>query len=829
MELRPIHQEIEKENITSSDFLNRVDWNPSYYTGVLCKATTREEVRRKSTARTTSIFASFSNLRGILEYHEATIQKRWTKKTRIQRQAILLKAWPNMPTMHRPDLDAYKRKLTQSKQHKDSFIWPYINQEDLLARPKTLMLLLNSRGRHPPCDFAAADGDLLWLGMMTKALVPALLDFHVMVLNGATDPNEYGKLVAYADNPDAFEWLSSGKQFQEGVGLLILKAQERLLAFLVNCCKQILHDIPEANLTSDVFPTQPEPQLRTEAETTGSDSLAVMVAEAPYRVPAQLDLARIESFLAARASAAEDHMWALREDPGYFADTLRELKEHRGEMVKDTRGKAHPVLDKHYENIFWPRVIEDALADAYLPLEQYSELRRQAHEVRALETKHTAEISPTKGLPKEYLHAILKFRFYLNQAVKCHLDQLKHHFMASPPLRPFFVRQPSTDVISPYFWVRAKPKAFNKFRLNLVHLLRILAEDGKALDFMRMPMVVDELERLLASEPEGKHSISPYVAGVIGEISIIAQCHRQLEIYQPWANGFEFEMMDYREEIKKEFAVRTTPWAGMLSAISEGKLTPLATLGDISGGRFSYPVEKRRTKENVEILRQSEANLDAFWNRTDELVHANAGDLHGTATQHLLLQPRLLQRTSEWIEPTKEKPSSPSTDTEIDALSAPMSALYFGRAPSVPEKRDAIILPLPKTKPKTRGVAQPPSSAADDALETPVSVDPQPTFPVDARALKVFRAIFFNPVATSTPGEVPWNDFLHALFSTGFAAEKLYGSVWQFRPTALDVERSIQFHEPHPRGKIPFRVARRHGRRLHRAYGWHGDMFVLKR
>lgn len=63
--------------------------------------------------------------------------------------------------------------------------------------------------------------------------------------------------------------------------------------------------------------------------------------------------------------------------------------------------------------------------------------------------------------------------------------------------------------------------------------------------------------------------------------------------------------------------------------------------------------------------------------------------------------------------------------------------------------------------------------------------------------------------------------------STGFAIEKLYGSVWQFTPSDLDVERSIQFHEPHPSGKIPFRMARRYGRRLFRAYGRHAGMFKL--
>ncbi|SMR60340.1 unnamed protein product [Zymoseptoria tritici ST99CH_3D1] len=77
-------------------------------------------------------------------------------------------------------------------------------------------------------------------------------------------------------------------------------------------------------------------------------------------------------------------------------------------------------------------------------------------------------------------------------------------------------------------------------------------------------------------------------------------------------------------------------------------------------------------------------------------------------------------------------------------------------------------------------------------------------------------------------GDVPWLDFVHAMVATGFEAEKLYGPVWNFRPTKLDVERSIQFHEPHPSGKIAYRVCRGHGRRLNRAYGWTGDNFVAE-
>ncbi|KAK7739032.1 hypothetical protein SLS53_005930 [Cytospora paraplurivora] len=796
------------------------------------------DVRREAEGRAKRLFVSYNDLRAILERHEATIQKRWVKKTKSQRQAILLKAWPNMATIHRPDFEAFKKESRRGgdvksagTKSRDSFIWPYINQEDLVSRPKTLPLLLNSRGYHTPCDFAAADGDAMHLGKVTGALVPIFLNGHVMVLNGATSPDEYGKLVAWEDHPDAFDWMTSRKQFLPGEGLMILEAQERLLGFLVSCCKQLLHEIAEETLISDISPTKPQLQFRTEAETNGFDSLAVMAAEAPYRSPAQLDLKRIESLLAARASAAEDHLWSLREDPGYFAGMQHEIEEHRQELIKDTQGKAHPVFDRARKNIFWARVIGNLVVEAYLPVETFSELQRQAQELRALQAKHADAVSPLENLPREYLHAILKFRHYLTQAAKGPLGQIKQYAPASPPLRNFFVREPPVDVNSSRLLIRSRPVKKDKVEEELMWLLKTLWEDGQALFFARLPIVVDELERLLDAEPKASQLISPYMASVIGDLSIISQCLRQLEIYQPWANGFEFAMVDFKDDLEKEFAIRTRPWASILNAVAERNLLPIVSLGDNSGGRFAYPIEKRRTKDNVEILRNSEANLDAFWASIDKLMSTKAGNLEGTAVRRLMSSLRIIQRTPEWVEPIREPKTKtetvPNIDRELNALSVPLSALYFGHSPMGSNKSDDIKT---KAKTKTRGTTKTPaptSPIGDNRLEDPNPADPQPTLSVDARALKVFRTVFYNPSTTAMPGEVAWNDFLHALTSVGFAAEKLYGSVWQFSPKKLDVERSIQFHQPHPRGKIPFRVARRYGRRLNRAYGWFGGLFVL--
>ncbi|KAJ5976099.1 hypothetical protein N7481_009806 [Penicillium waksmanii] len=120
-----------------------------------------------------------------------------------------------------------------------------------------------------------------------------------MILHGVSDnAREYGRLVSWEEEPKAVDWMAQRKQFLPGEGLIILEVQD------------------------DDFPILAEPPLKTDQEINGFESLGVMVAEAPYRVPAKLDLSQIESLLSARASAADDHLWALREDSEYFSHVV---------------------------------------------------------------------------------------------------------------------------------------------------------------------------------------------------------------------------------------------------------------------------------------------------------------------------------------------------------------------------------------------------------------------------------------------------------------------------------------------------------------------------
>ncbi|KAF9763319.1 hypothetical protein IL306_003164 [Fusarium sp. DS 682] len=818
--------------------IDGIDWDDptSFFKTIghtVPKILSPDEVRTEAKGRADAIFNSYEQLGKILERHEITLQRRWTKKTRQQRLKILLEAWPGMPTTHRPDFDAFRRETPEQRragktEYRDAFMWPYINQEDL-SQTKPLLLLLNARGRNCPSTFASADWEAMHLGTVSEAISAIFLNRYTMVLNGASSVDEYGVLLSWSENQEAFYWSVNQKQFMPGQGLLILEVQERLMAFLVNCCQKILPDIPEDKMTSAEYPVQPEPHLKTESETNGFESLALMAAEAPYRPPARLDLGRVVSLLAAKASAAEDHLWALREDPSYFAQHLLDLRDHRQETMKDHHGKPHQVTLKGRDGIFWARVLRLAVRDACVFVEVYSELREQAKSLRELQRKYEPGLSPLDDLPQEYLDALVKFRHSLYEAAKGPFRQLRYGFVSSPPIRQFYVRDPDPDPNATKISLQPRTGVkLSKTQQNLNWLTRVLWENDRELLFVRLPPIVDELERLVQSE--AKDLVTPYIAAIIGDIAIISQCIHQLELYQPWAQSFNNAFMEAKNEYESWFSERTKHWGQIDAALGERNVYEHASkFGEPLAGRFTYPIQKRRTKENVDALRRAEANLDAFWAKVDRLLHTKGGKLEGSFVEQLLSQPRILQRTPEWVEPSETKKAA----AEPAVVEKPLSPFYFGLPGNrSSEKTDSrISTKTLKTRVKTRAAANRSSEKEGVAEVAPEasSEDVQPSFQVDQRALKVFRTLFFSPEVTSTPGEVPWNDFLHALASTGFTAEKLYGSVWQFSPTKLDVEASIHFHEPHPRGKLAFTVARRYGRRLHRTYGWTGDMFVLNK
>ncbi|KAF2840650.1 hypothetical protein M501DRAFT_1023066 [Patellaria atrata CBS 101060] len=709
------------------------------------------------------------------------------KKTTQQRKDILLTAWPNMSTTHRPDIDAWKMKNDRtSKSKEDTYYFPYINLEDL-TKPRLLLLFFNSRGRNPPNAFANAD-------------------------LRATHFDRYGELISWDDHPDASQWLFTGRGVHPGHGLWILQVQERLYRFLVDCCKHIVHDIPAANLTNLNQSIQPEPPSLS----SNSDdfiSLTITATEAPYRLPAHLNFRRLESLIEAKLSEAEDYIWSLREDLGYSASAILEWKEHRRETMLDTRGHRHPDFNPTPSTLFWNRVIVNVTSWAFSRVEIWGRLRDMVAELCRLQTVYADDISPDKDLPEPYKSALLSFYFHLTQFVKGSIGSLKTGFIPSPPIRPCFVREPQEPHSTIIRMIRRTNLTKIKGREDLIWIFMTLF-DERQLHIAGLNTLMDELERLTESDNSIKDLVSPLVADFVSELALFSQCLYQIELYQPWAATLEHDLAENDENLKAEYVESQRPIAGYVGY----QLSPrIVELGTPAGDRFRYPIDKRRARQNVESMIAAEKQLDSFWNALDLQLNG-AGRI--SPRLKALLRQRMLHRTPEWQEPQGKSSTSAVTEDEGTVL-FPLSSLGF----HVGEDTGRYTFTQFKVKPKTRGAAHPIQEA-----EKSDEVTPSPRghkFTVDKRAFKVFNTLFYTPTVSSQPGTIAWADFLYALAALGFTAEKLYGSVWQFHPTKLDVERSINIHEPHPSGKIPFTTAKRHGRRPNRAYGLHTESFVL--
>lgn len=226
--------------------------------------------------------------------------------------------------MHRPEFEAFKRDGIEDRKNgtkfREWYLWPSINLEDLKLK-RSLLHLLNACGPRPPRDFSYADSDSFRLGFVTGAFDFPWLPCHIMFLNGQA-PDTYGRLVCHIQHSElAKDLISAGRTVPMGYDFATLEVRQRIMSFLVGCCKSILHDLNEQDIYHSVYPAL---SAVSELKIYCSEysSIAMMTIESQYRVPANIDFRRLRALVAAKWSHAEDHICALREELGYFAEAL---------------------------------------------------------------------------------------------------------------------------------------------------------------------------------------------------------------------------------------------------------------------------------------------------------------------------------------------------------------------------------------------------------------------------------------------------------------------------------------------------------------------------
>jgi hypothetical protein len=237
-------------------------------------------------------------------------------------------------------------------------------------------------------------------------------------------------------------------------------------------------------------------------------------------------------------------------------------------------------------------------------------------------------------------------------------------------------------------------------------------------------------------------------------------------------------------------------------------------------------------------MQRAETTLKTFWDEMQFYSRRYGIYLDAFFAWHLTSSPSAVRTTEDWDE--KQSSSAHPRTHHPGSSYDQHDHRKFHAQPDANENKKAEISLEERTKTKTRGEAKDQTDAVPSpdhhvAAATQTSKGIDNAIKVPRREFKVLCALLPSSATISqAPREVSWNDFISTLNTLGLVPEKLYGSVWIFKPLPVGrglvrADRSIQFHEPKSvrhGNKIDVRMMRRFGDRLKRAFGWDGETFA---
>ncbi|KEF50871.1 uncharacterized protein A1O9_13083 [Exophiala aquamarina CBS 119918] len=252
------------------------------------------------------------------------------------------------------------------------------------------------------------------------------------------------------------------------------------------------------SLIDDKIPTQPEP----EPIATGwqeQPSLVSLWAKEPYRAPSQVDFKGLSTLVAAEQEATEDHIWALREDAGYFADGKPRLD----------------LSDRANRQIVRRKAIVGVVKQAYGDLLLWLGLRK-------LLTDLDGVIDPQNL-------RLLTLLFTLRRFSDLKVNALKVGVPASSPLRSGFARdmRDSTEMLG---WKYPKGEPYD----HLIFLFQQMwTEDGR--EKLGLSNLVDELGRMIETDRREKARLSTWALKHVTDLGVLVHTTRVIGRYDEWS------------------------------------------------------------------------------------------------------------------------------------------------------------------------------------------------------------------------------------------------------------------------------------------------------
>jgi hypothetical protein len=259
----------------------------------------------------------------------------------------------------------------------------------------------------------------------------------------------------------------------------------------------------------------------------GWHSVATMAAEAPYRVPLQFHFSRLQSLVKSKRNEAEDHIWLLREDPGYFRGITREFSEHRAARLPYERGRVD-LGDR-----FWEYVFGRILSDAYSDLWVWHLVSKHIEKLTLLRKHYGERISPRRKLPVEYEEAFLHLSHLMTQIRNLPLQRFRHGIFASPPLRRHFYRERMGDPREVSVGRKQGGRKLDYF----IWLIEQLAEEESLLR-LGPKNILDELEHVVRTDSDtgstrAKDRLSRYISSVLSDLAVAMEVDEAVAYHRP--------------------------------------------------------------------------------------------------------------------------------------------------------------------------------------------------------------------------------------------------------------------------------------------------------
>ncbi|KAI0145135.1 hypothetical protein GGR57DRAFT_480902 [Xylariaceae sp. FL1272] len=565
------------------------------------------------------VLLHFRQLRNVLDRYEDLIRKRWAKKNGEQRRKILCNAWPIMPARRRPDIEAYRRKITT--RFRECYLWPSLNQEEL-SHGSILLHFLNSRGRHEPAVFAANDLESIRLGNFCEALTPEFIEGYYMDLESEAHAG-YGSLYVYVSSP---ENRANGKYPNTADGFQILEIQEHILSFLVDACQGILH---EKDLDSEAMmlePVLPEPPSLTSAHTGERATALDLARESPYLVPRKVDLRRIHSLASTRHAEWKDHGWAMREDPGFYAEVAREWYEHQDYQLLDARRKPQSIMSTALgREKVWDQALASAVAEVYQAIYSWGFISQQLRLMMSLAPPTVSTQDGHVEATARYQQAMKPLKYLLDRRfIMLAEKEVNRRFTGASTKRSVFSMSGDGHI---------QYRGAIDEKDDLIWYIRELASEESQVPH---DILAAELNRTIQGK-NMKERLTPLLSQYISDLALLCELRTQLRLLSPNADAPR-DIKDEDIEQYKEVANWCNEWVRpmhnlmMVTATAHAgdKFLKLGNLGETTSGKFSYPVHKRRTKESTIAMQMAEQNLDKFWDAYDRHMrfHLNDNDYH---------------------------------------------------------------------------------------------------------------------------------------------------------------------------------------------------------